>query len=109
MNIETRPSSTSSGVLAAFATVYVVWGSTYLAMRVAIETLPPFLMAGCRFLVAGGMLFIWLLWRGESAPAKSHWRKAVIPGFLMLVGGNGLVVWSEQTVSSGLAALAIRN
>lgn len=107
MSIETQPPPTRAGVLAAFATVYVVWGSTYLAIRVAVESLPPFLMAGCRFLLAGGALLVWLLLRGESIPANNHWRKAAVPGFLMLVGGNGLVVWAEQTVSSSLAALLV--
>ena len=94
-------------VLGAFAIVYVVWGSTYLAMRVAIETLPPFLMAGCRFLVAGGVLFAVLRLRGAPPPGKAHWRNAWISGFLLLVSGNGLVVWAEQTVPSGLTALLI--
>lgn len=107
MNVETQPSPARTGLLAAFATVYIVWGSTYLAMRVAIETLPPFFMAGCRFLVAGGALFLWLVLRGEPLPGRHLWRSAAISGFLMLVGGNGLVVWSEQTVPSGLAALLV--
>lgn len=94
-------------VLAAFATVYIVWGLTYLGIRVAIETLPPFLMAGCRFLIAGGMLFTLLRLRGAPRPEKSHWRNAAISGFLLLVGGNGLVVWAEQTVPSGLTALLV--
>ena len=94
-------------VLVAFATVYIVWGSTYLAIRVAVETLPPFVMAGCRFLLAGGILFAWLRLRGASLPGRTHWRNAAISGLLLLVGGNGLVVWAEQTVPSGLAALLV--
>jgi drug/metabolite transporter (DMT)-like permease len=94
-------------VLAAFATVYVVWGSTYLAMRVAIETLPPFLMAGCRFLAAGGVLFALLRFRGAPPPGIAHWQNGMISGFLLLVTGNGLVVWAEQTVPSGLTALLV--
>lgn len=94
-------------VLGAFAIVYVVWGSTYLGMRVAIETLPPFLMAGCRFLVAGGVLFALLRLRGAPAPGRLQWRTGWISGFLLLVSGNGLVVWAEQTVPSGLTALVI--
>jgi len=108
MNKKGTPSSPPRArVLAAFVTVYVVWGSTYLAMRVAIETLPPFLMAGCRFLVAGGVLLALLRFRGEPLPGSSHWRNAVISGFLLLVAGNGMVVWAEQTVPSGLTALLI--
>lgn len=91
----------------AFATVYVVWGSTYLAIRVAVETMPPFLMAGSRFLVAGAMLFAWLRLKGVVTPGKSQWFHATIAGVLMLLGGNGLVVWAEQTVSSSLAALLV--
>ena len=93
--------------LGAFAIVYVVWGSTYLAIRVAIETMPPFLMAGTRFLVAGGVLFAWLLLRGVPMPSRLHWRNSAIVGVLLLLGGNGLVVWAEQSVPSGLAALLI--
>ncbi len=108
MNMETLPSPPPrTRVLAAFATVYVVWGSTYLAIRVAIETLPPFLMAGGRFLVAGGALLALLRFRGVPSPDKVHWRNAMISGFLLLVGGNGLVVWAEQTVPSGLTALLV--
>jgi drug/metabolite transporter (DMT)-like permease len=108
MNVEPSPSTPSRTlVLVAFATVYIVWGSTYLAIRVAIETLPPFLMAGCRFLVAGGALFTVLRLRGSPWPEKAHWQNAAISGFLLLVGGNGLVVWAEQTVPSGLTALLV--
>ena len=70
MNNEKQSSPTRAGIVAAFATVYIVWGSTYLAMRVAVETLPPFVMAGCRFLIAGGVLFLWLSFRGEPLPEK---------------------------------------
>jgi len=94
-------------VLVAFATVYLVWGSTYFAIRVAIDTLPPLLMAGVRFLVAGGALFLWLWLRGVAWPEKIHWRNAFVSGVLLLVCGNGMVVWAEQTVPSGLTALLI--
>jgi len=94
-------------MLGAFAIVYVVWGSTYLAIRVAVETMPPFLMAGTRFLVAGGVLFAWLRLRGAPMPSRLHWRNSAIVGVLLLLGGNGLVVWAEQSVPSGLAALLI--
>jgi drug/metabolite transporter (DMT)-like permease len=94
-------------LIVAFATVYIVWGSTYLAIRVAVETLPPFLMAGARFLVAGAMMFVWLRLKGVAMPGKNQWFHAGIAGGLMLLAGNGLVVWAEQTVSSSLAALLV--
>jgi drug/metabolite transporter (DMT)-like permease len=92
---------------AAFLAVYIIWGSTYLAIRFSIETLPPFLMGGSRFLLAGGLLFAWARWRGAAIPALAHWRTAAIIGGLLLLGGNGGVVWAEQRVDSGLTALLI--
>jgi drug/metabolite transporter (DMT)-like permease len=94
-------------LIVAFATVYIVWGSTYMAIRVAVETLPPFLLAAARFLVAGMLMFTWLRRRGVAMPTKIQWCNAAIAGVLMLLGGNGLVVWAEQTVSSSLAALLV--
>lgn len=94
-------------LIAAFAAVYVIWGSTYLAIRFAVETLPPFLMAGLRFLVSGGVLYAWARWRGAEKPDWLHWRTATIIGTLLLLGGNGGVVWAEQFVPSGLTALLI--
>ena len=94
-------------VLAAFATVYVVWGSTYLAIRYAVETLPPFLMAGVRFLLAGAILALWAYWRDGARATATNWRAASIAGAFLLLGGNGMVVWAEQRVPSGLAALLV--
>ncbi len=94
-------------LVAAFAAVYIIWGSTYLAIRFAIETLPPFLMAGVRFLIAGGALYLWVRWRGTGRPEPRHWLGATVVGGLLLWGGNGGVVWAEQTVPSGLAALMV--
>ena len=91
----------------AFAAVYVLWGSTYLAIRVGVETIPPFLMAGVRHLTAGLILLGWLRWRGTPWPERRHWPAAAIIGGLMLLGGNGLVTWAEQRVPSGLAALIV--
>jgi len=88
--------------------VYVVWGSTYLAIKYAIASLPPLLMAGSRFVVAGGILL--LVARraaGYQAPGWRQWRTALVVGALLLVGGNGLVVLAERTLSSGLAALLV--
>lgn len=93
-------------ILVAFAIVYVVWGSTYLAMRVAIETLPPFLMGGLRFVLAGGLLLAWVLWRERPGlPDATTWGWAALSGALLFVGGNGGVVWAERTVPSGVVAL----
>jgi drug/metabolite transporter (DMT)-like permease len=99
------PSRTA--LVLAFATIYLVWGSTYLGIRVAVETLPPFLMAGARFLVAGGLLAGWLAaTRGIHATAR-QWRDNAVVGTFLLLGGNGLVVWAEQYIPSGLTALII--
>lgn len=94
-------------LIAAFAAVYIIWGSTYLAIRFAIETMPPFLMAGVRFLIAGGLILSWTRLRSGERPAPVHWRSALIIGTLLLMGGNGAVVWAEQSVPSGVAALLV--
>jgi drug/metabolite transporter (DMT)-like permease len=94
-------------VAIALAAVYVIWGSTYLAIRFAIETLPPFLMAAARFLVAGGLLYGWARFKGAPRPSLAHWRSAALIGMFLLLGGNGGVVWAEQRVDSGLAALLV--
>jgi drug/metabolite transporter (DMT)-like permease len=94
-------------VLTAFAAVYVIWGSTYLGIRIAIETIPPFLMAGVRFLAAGAVLYGWARARGAPRPERVHWRSAFIIGALLLVFGNGAVVWAEQRVPSGITSLLV--
>ncbi|HEY3570111.1 MAG TPA: EamA family transporter [Thermoanaerobaculia bacterium] len=94
-------------VAVALGAVYLIWGSTYLAIRFAIETIPPFLMAAARYLAAGGMLYVWSRLRGAPRPRLIHWRSAVLLGGLLLLLGNGGVVWAEQRVSSGLAALLV--
>ncbi len=94
-------------IATAFAAIYLIWGSTYLAIRFAVETFPPFLMAGMRFLVAGAILYPWARLRGAPQPARSHWLAAAIVGGLLLLGGNGGVVWAAQRVPSGLTALLI--
>lgn len=94
----------------ALLIVYVVWGSTYLAIRVAIETLPPFLMAAIRFLVAGGVLFAASAPRGDRARdpiGVRQWRPAAIVGAALMLGGNGGVVWAEGRIASGVAALLV--
>jgi len=105
-----RPSPQPLLVWSALGTVYVVWGSTYLAIRVAIETLPPLLMASVRFLVAGGILYAFAIRRGDregDAPGWPQWRSAAIVGTLLFLGGNGGVVIAEKRVPSGIAALIV--
>ncbi|MBA3947524.1 MAG: EamA family transporter [Herpetosiphonaceae bacterium] len=94
-------------MIAAFVAVYLIWGSTYLAIRVAVETLPPFLMAGARFLLAGLLLYGWTAARGASRPGRRAWIAAAIVGALLLLGGNGGVVWAEQRVPSSITALLV--
>jgi drug/metabolite transporter (DMT)-like permease len=103
----TAPMSSRSRIIAAFAAVYVVWGSTYLAIRYAVETMPPFLMAGARFIASGVLLYMWARRRGSPKPTVREWRDAIITGVLMLCLGNGAVGWAEQRVPSGLAALLV--
>ncbi len=94
-------------LLVAFACVYLVWGSTYLAIRIAIETIPPFLMAGIRFTIAGIILALWSRLRGDRFPTRPEWKVSLVIGVLLMVLGNGGVVWAEQTVPSSLAALIV--
>ena len=94
-------------IVIAFTAVYVVWGSTYLAIRLAVDTLPPFLMAGTRFLVSGSILYLWVSMRGAEKPTLPQWRSAAIVGAALLFLGNGGVSWAEQFVPSGITALVI--
>jgi drug/metabolite transporter (DMT)-like permease len=102
-----RKHASRAQILAAFASIYLVWGSTYLAIRYAVETIPPFLMGGIRFLISGAMLYAWARSRGAPRPTRLHWRNAIIAGAFLLLGGNGAVVWAEQFVPSGLTALLV--
>lgn len=95
-------------VILGFAAVYILWGSTYLAIRFAVATLPPLLMAGTRHLLAGLVLYVIVRhFTGAPRPTFRHWRSAAILGGLLLLGGNGLVSWAEQSVPSGVAALIV--
>lgn len=87
--------------------VYLVWGSTYLGIRYALEGFPPLLMAGIRFIVAGAALYLWLRLRGLPAPTGCQWANATVMGALLLGVGNGMVCVAQQRVSSGLAAIAV--
>jgi len=91
----------------AFLSIYTIWGSTYLAIRFAIETFPPFLMAAIRFLIAGGVLYAWMRLRGAPRPTRANWTAATIIGGLLLLGGNGGVTKAEQVIPSSLAAVLI--
>jgi drug/metabolite transporter (DMT)-like permease len=100
-------SPSALAIWAAMLAVYIVWGSTYLAIRFAVETMPPFLMASVRFLVAGSVLYTWRRLKGDPAPTRIEWRSAAIVGLCLLLGGNGGLVWAEQRVASSIAALLI--
>jgi drug/metabolite transporter (DMT)-like permease len=102
---KTTPSRAS--MVLAFAAIYVIWGSTYLGIRVAVETLPPFLMAGMRFAIAGIVLFSFLRLRGAALPTAAQWRDHSFIGVLLLLGGNGLVTWAELRTASGLTSLIL--
>ncbi len=95
------------GVIAAFAAVYVIWGSTYLGIRYAVESIPPFLMAGTRNLAAGLLLYAFARARGGTAPSRMEWRDAAITGGLLLAVGNGGVTWAEQFIPSSVTALLV--
>lgn len=94
-------------IIIALLMVYLFWGGTYLGMKVALETLPPFIMAGIRYIIAGSVLYLWAMVSGAKPPKKEHWKSGGIVGALLLLGGNGLVAWAEQIVSSGIAALMV--
>ena len=103
-----RPQPSRALVILAFAAIYVLWGSTYLAIRYAIDTLPPFLMAATRFLIAGTILFAWAALNGERIrDALRQWPKALVIGGLLLLGGNGGVTWAEKYIATSLAALLV--
>ena len=91
----------------ALFTLYIVWGSTYLAIRYAVQDLPPFLMSGVRALIAGGLLYAWMRARGDAAPSRLEWRSAAIVGVLLLVGGSGGVAWAGRRVASGVSSLLV--
>ncbi len=96
-----------SRIWLALITLYIAWGTTYLAIRFAIETIPPFFMTGVRFLVAGLILYVWRRLAGDPAPSRREWRSAIIIGTFLLVGGIGGVTLAEKYVSSGIAALIV--
>jgi drug/metabolite transporter (DMT)-like permease len=94
-------------IIIAFAAVYVLWGSTYLAIKYAVAAIPPFATGASRFFVSGLALYAFARWRGQPAPNRAEIRNAAITGVLMLALGNGAVIWSEQTVPSGIVAIIV--
>lgn len=104
----TAPHASTPLVVLAFACIYLIWGSTYLAIRFAIDTIPPLLMVGSRYLLAGALLYAWVVWRREARrPAAAEWRSATVFGGCFFLMGNGGVSWSETRISSGIAALLV--
>ena len=106
-DVASGPRASRAKIILAFAAVYIIWGSTYLGIRYAIETLPGFLMAGTRFFIAGAILFTWAKLHGDRVGSLSQWRRAFVIGALLLLVGNGGVTWAEKYIPSGLAALAV--
>jgi drug/metabolite transporter (DMT)-like permease len=94
-------------IIAAFAALYLIWGSTYLGIRFAIETIPPLLMAGTRFLLAGAIMYGIARWQGAPKESLANWAAALIIGGCLLLGGNGGVTLAEQYISSGLASVIV--
>ena len=103
------PAAVSGARIAlALAAVYLIWGSTYLGIRFALEGgFPPFLLGGVRFIIAGGLMYAFLRWRGVPAPTRAQWGNAAMMGVFLLVLGNGMVNLAEKTVSSGMTAVAV--
>ena len=97
----------NAAVLSALLAVYVLWGSTYYAIKIALQNYPPFLLTSIRMLIAGGLMFAVLRWRGEAAPTRKQWRSIVVLAILLTVLSNALVNLAEQTVSTGLVAIGV--
>lgn len=106
-SLAARGARLTPAVLLSLALVYVVWGSTYFGIKVAIQSLPPLGMLGVRFLVAGALLYAFLRWRGAPGPTARQWRASAIVGLLLLGGGTGLVTLAERDASSSVAAMMI--
>jgi drug/metabolite transporter (DMT)-like permease len=95
------------GIWFALSVVYLIWGSTYLAIRFTVETTPPFLSAAARFIVSGSILYLWRAMAGDPSPTPIEWRNAAIIGIFLIVGGNGGVVWAARSIPSSLSALLV--
>lgn len=94
-------------VVLAFASIYLIWGSTYLAIYYGVETIPPFFLGGTRFILAGSILYAWMLAHGHPHPSMAQWRAAGLIGGLLFLGGNGALCWAETRVPSGVASLVV--
>lgn len=94
-------------LVGGFLIIYVVWGSTYLAIKWAVATIPPFALGAMRFLLAGGALYAWARWRGAPRPTAANWRASGLVGVLLLFIGNGAVSWASRRVSSGIASVLV--
>jgi len=103
----TPAQASKAKLIAAYAAIYIIWGSTFLAIKYAIVTMPPFAMAATRFLMAGALLYVWARLRSDVVTRPVHWVHAFIIGALMLCAGNGAVVWAEERMPSGLVALMV--
>ena len=99
------PHPSRAQIVLAFAAIYLIWGSTYLGIRYAVETIPPLLMMGIRHFTAGLVVFIWARRRGGPAPTRLQWAYATVTGALLFLGGHGTIAWAEQRIPSGLTAL----
>jgi drug/metabolite transporter (DMT)-like permease len=95
------PANSRLGILLALFALYLLWGGTYLGMRIALQSFPPFILAGVRFLIAGSILYVFLRTRGAPSPTRAQWAGSALVGILLLVGGNGGVAFAEQWVASG--------
>ncbi len=93
--------------MAAFVAIYVLWGSTYIAIRIAVATLPPLFAAGVRFAIAGVILYGWYRWRGEPAPSRTEWRSLWLLGALMFLGAYSGLFWAEKSLPSGIASVLV--
>lgn len=105
--METAARPATWKILLAFATIYFVWGSTFLAIRVGVHEVPPFLLAAMRFLVSGVVLYAWMRWRGTPSPSPRQWAAATLLGTLIFLIDYGCVFWAEQRVSSGVTAVVL--
>ena len=106
--LDPSPAPAGTRVALALAAVYLIWGSTYLGIRFALEGgFPPFLLGGIRFSIAGALMYAFLRWRGMPAPTRAQWRNAAVLGVLLMLLGNGMVNLAEQSVGSGMAAVAV--